>query len=365
MGGRQSGDYPRTLAEFYRRFPDDDACLLYLAETRWPHGFRCPVCGGQGADFLTARRLWQCRVRTCRRQTSAAAGTALHRSKLPLTTWFTAAYLVATLKPGISALQLKSQLGMTRLETAWLLLHKLRAAMVDPDRSPLSGVVEVDETWVGGKQKGLRGGRQRRGRKALTVMVAVERRAGSLGRLRLEVIHDTTGTTLYDFIKRNVRPGSTVVSDAWTGYTGIEPEVYSHESVSQAAQRRAGGDPSAVPGVDRVISNLKTWLRGTHHGVGADHLDAYLDEFVFRFNRRRTPMAGFATLLGIGTAVGPTTGDEIRSPLTAGSATRRRGRATGLTSARHPNPPADGLDADGPETTLDPTTKPDDKETQP
>jgi len=355
MGGRRSGDYPRTLAEFYRRFPDDDACLRYLVETRWPDGFRCPACGGTGAAFLAARRLWQCSDRACRRQTSATAGTALHRSKLPLTTWFTAAYLVATLKPGISALQLKNQLGMKRLETAWVLLHKLRAAMVDPDRSPLAGTVEVDETWVGGKQKGLRGGRARKGRKALAVMVAVERRATSLGRLRLEVIHDTSSTTLYDFIKRNVRPGSTVVSDAWQGYSGIEPEIYTHLSVNQSARKRVGGDPSGVPGVDRVISNLKTWLRGTHHGVGADHLDAYLEEFVFRFNRRYTPMAGFATLLGIGTSVGPTTGDEIRSPLASGSATRRRGRATGLTSVRHPNPPAaDLLDDEAPAATVEP-----------
>jgi len=339
MGARKVGDYPRNLADFYHRFPDDAACLRYLVETRWPDGFRCPGCGSDNARLIESRRVWQCR--SCRKQTSATAGTILHRTKLPLTTWFTAAYLMTSLKPGISALQLQAQLGLTRLPTAWALLHKLRAAMVNPDRSRLWGIVEVDETWIGGKQAGLKGGRQRKGRKALIVVVAVERREKALGRLRLEVITDTSGDTLYDFIKRTIEPGSTIVSDAWGGYNGIEPEIYTHLATSQAAQKRIGGDPSAVPGVDRVISNLKTWLRGTHHGVGADHLDAYLDEFVFRFNRRYHPMAGFATLLGLGTTQPPTTIEEIRSPLVEGTTKRRRGRATGLTSTRFPNPPLD------------------------
>jgi hypothetical protein len=270
---------------------------------------------------------------------------------LSLTTWFTAAYLMTSLEPGISALQLQGQLGLTRVATAWVLLHKLRAAMVNPDRTRLAGVVEVDETCIGGKQAGLKGGRQRKGRKALEVVVAVERREKSLGRLRMEIIPDDGSETLYDFIKRNVAPGSTIISDAWQGYTGIEPEFYTHLSISQSAQKRIGGDPSAVPGVDRVISNMKTWLRGTHHGVGADHLDAYLDEFVFRFNRRYFPMAGFATLLGLGASQPPTTIEQIRSPLVEGTTTRRRGRATGQTSTRFPNPPFDPPDSE-------PTAKP-------
>ena len=339
MGARRQGDYPKNLADFYRRFPDDAACFRYLVETRWPDGFRCPACGSDDARLMEARRTWQCRA--CRRQTSATAGTVLHRSKLPLTAWFTAAYLMTSLKPGISALQLQGQLGLTRFETAWFLLHKLRRAMVNPDRTQLSGTVEVDETWIGGKQAGLKGGRQRKGRKAIEVVVAVERREKSLGRLQLEIIRDDGSETLYDFIKRNVEPGSLIVSDAWQGYSGIEPEIYDHQSVSQAAQKRAGGSPSAVPGVDRVTSNLKTWLRGTHHGVGADHLDAYLDEFVFRFNRRYYPMAGFATLLGLGAVQPPTTGEDILSPRTPERTVRRRGRATGLTSVRFPNPPTD------------------------
>ncbi len=215
-----------------------------------------------------------------------------------------------------------------------MLLHKLRRAMVSPDRTMLAGTVEVDETWIGGKQAGLKGGRQRADRKALLVAIAVERKERALGRLRLEVIPNASGSVLEDFIMRNVETGSTVVSDGWRGYSGLPARDYTHLSLSQAALERAGGEGDAVPGVHRVISNLKTWLRGTHHGVGADHLDHYLNEFVFQFNRRFYPMAGFATLLGITTEIAPTTTDEIKSPLSPSGGSRRRGRATGLTTAR-------------------------------
>jgi len=332
MGGRKPGDYPRTLGAFYGRFHDEDACLHYLVEARWPDGFRCPKCNSDDCGWLSTRRIWVCRH--CRHHTSVTAGTVLHRTRLPLTTWFTAAYLVASLKPGISALQLQAQLGISRYETSWLLLHKLRRAMVDPDRSRLEGTVEVDEAWVGGKQVGLKGGRQRKDRKALLVAVAVERRDNSLGRLRLAVIPDDTFETLGGFIALNIEPGSTVVSDAWPVYTGLSAKDYTHLPLSQSAMKQAGLEADAVPGVHRVVSNLKTWLMGTHHGVGADHLDHYLNEFVFRFNRRYHPMAGFATLLGLGTSLAPTTADEIRAPLPSSAAKRRRGRSTGLTGTR-------------------------------
>jgi transposase-like protein len=334
VGGRAAGDYPRSLPEFFRRFPDDEACLRYLVETRWPDGFQCPACGATEATFLAARRLWQCRA--CRRQSSATAGTVLHRSHLPLTAWFTAAFLMAGHKPGVSALQLQHLLGLPSFHPAWTMLQKLRRAMVNPDRSPLSGEVEVDETWVGGKQAGLKGGRQRKDRKALLVVVAVERRSDALGRLRLEVIPDASQATLRDFITRNVAPGSTIVSDAWTGYGGLAALDYTHRPLNQSAAKRAGGEGDAVPGVHRVISNLKTWLRGTHHGVGADHLDAYLDEFVFRFNRRRRPFAGFATLLGLGSAHRPVPASAIVAPF--GRPTGARGRATGQSSRRWASP---------------------------
>lgn len=345
MGARNPGDYPRTLAEFYRRFPDDEACLRYLVETRWPDGFRCPRCGADRAYFLADRRRWECGA--CGRQTSATAGTVLHRSHLPLTAWFAAAFLMTSHTPGISALQLQRFLGLSGYKSAWTLLHKLRRAMVNPDRTKLTGEVEVNETWIGGRQAGLKGGRQRRDRKALLVAIAVERREKRLSpgkpvpkyrhylaRLRLEVVPDGGGATLGGFIARNVEPGATIISDAWPGYVGLAATGYTHLSFSEAAMRRAGEEPDAVPGAHRIASNLKTWLRGTHHGVGADHLDHYLNEFVFRHNRRFYPMAGFATLLGLGTILAPTPVERILSPLSPGTAQRRRGRSTGLTTAR-------------------------------
>ncbi len=345
MGARNPGDYPRTLAEFYRRFPDDEACLRYLVETRWPDGFRCPRCGAERAYVLAARRLWECG--DCGRQTSATAGTVLHRSHLPLTTWFAAAFLVSSHTPGISALQLQRFLGLSGYQSAWTLLHKLRRAMVNPDRSKLTGEVEVNETWVGGRQAGLKGGRQRRDRKALLVAIAVERRDKRLSpgkrvpkyrhylaRLRLEVVPDGSRATLGAFIARNVEPGATIISDAWPSYAGLAEAGYTHLSLSEAVMRRAGEEPDAVPGAHRMASNLKTWLRGTHHGVGADHLDHYLNEFVFRHNRRFYPMAGFATLLGLGTILAPTPVAQILAPLSPGTTTRRAGRSTGLTTAR-------------------------------
>ncbi len=344
MGARTIGDYPRSLAEFQRRFSTEEACVRYVVETRWPDGFRCVWCGSANARLLTTRRVWQCR--DCRRQTRLTAGTILERTHLALPTWFAAAYLMTSVKPGISALQLSHQLEIS-LKTAWLLLHKLRRAMVDPARGKLTGEVEVDETWIGGRQAGLKGGRQRRGRKALLVALAVERRYKApradgrphaqpiyLGRLRAEIVPDASQATLTAFLERNVEPGSTIISDAWQGYRGLSTSSFNHQAISQSAMQRAGFDPDAVPGVHRVIGNLKAWLLGTYHGVGADHLDHYLDEFIFRFNRRFYPMAGFATLLRLGSELPPTPLVEISSPLLAGATARRRGRSTGLTSAR-------------------------------
>ncbi len=337
MGARKRGDYPKTLAGFYHRFPDDAACFGYLVETRWPDGFRCPRCGSDDALLLSERRVFVCR--SCRRHTSATAGTTLHGSKVPLHAWFQAAWLMTSLKPGISALQLHHQLGL-RFATAWLLLHKLRRATVNPERTPLRGDIEMDETWIGGAQAGLKGGHQLAGRNALRVVVSVERRDDtSLGRLRMAVMIHDTAESFAAFLRANIAEGATIYSDAHTSYPGALKGRYSHQSLSQSAMKRATGwHTSAAPGVDRVISNLKTWLRGTHHGVGADHLDAYLDEFVFRFNRRHNQAAGFAALLGLTTEVPPSTAWDI-TPRSPDGEAKRRGRATGQTGLVHRNPP--------------------------
>ena len=322
-------DQPRSLLEFQRDFPDDAACVRYLANLRWPTGFVCPACGATRAYELVKRRRWQCT--RCRQQTSLTAGTVLHGTRLPLITWFWAMYLAATLNTGISARQLRKQLGLRRYETAWMLLQKIRRAMVNPQRERLTGDVEVDQTWVGGAQVGFDRGLPTTDRKALLVAIAVEHHGRSLGRLRMEVIRDASGTTLTDFVLRNVAPGSTLHSDTWAGYNRLLTSGYRHRPRSARARKSTDEDVNIVPGVHRVVSNLKTWLRGTHRGVGADHLERYLEEFVFRFNRRFYPMAAFDTLLGLTSKIEPTAYAELRGPRPPDGSPRRRGRATGIT----------------------------------
>jgi hypothetical protein len=326
-------DQPRSLLEFQRDFGDDAACLRYLASRRWPTGFICPGCGATRAYEVVDRRVWQCTA--CRLQTSLTAGTVLHGTRLPLMTWFWAMYLTATLTTGISAQQLRKQLGLRRYETAWMLLQKIRLAMVNPERERLSGEVEVDMTWIGGA-RGAPGGRPLAVRNALLVAIAVEHHDHSLGRLRMEVIGDASGATMTDFVLRNVVRGSTLHSDTWAGYGLLLAAGYRHQP--RLARRRGveeastGDVVSIVPGAHRVAANLKTWLHGTHRGVGAQHLERYLEEFVFRFNRRFYPLAAFDTLLGLTSRVEPTAYPELRGPKPGGGRPRRRGRAAGVTS---------------------------------
>jgi len=213
---------------------------------------------------------------------------------------------VTTHKPGLSALQLQGQLGIGRYETAWVMLHKLRRAMVRPDREPLHEAVEVDEAYIGGPEAGLRGGRQLE-EKAL-VVAAVEIRGRASGRVRLRVVGDASAESLCGFVKATVEPGALVLTDGWQGYAPLKTMGYRHRPRPQGTPERAA---TLFPRVHRVFGNLQTWLRGTHHGVGHKHLQAYLNEFAFRFNRRRTPMAAFQTLLGLGSLHGPTTYDQL------------------------------------------------------
>jgi len=207
--------------------------------------------------------------------------------------WFYAAYLVSTITPGISATQLQRQLGLSSYQTTYMMLQKLRAGMVREDRDKLGGVVQVDETYVGGKKPGLRG------RAALgkaIVAGAAEIRGKGIARIRLRVIPNASSPTLTKFVKDNVISRATIVTDDWTGYMGLPKAGYRHIV-----------DDSALVNIHRVFSNLKTWLRGTHHGVSRQHLQAYLNEYTFRFNRRGTPMAAFQTALGLGSQrLGPT-----------------------------------------------------------
>jgi transposase-like protein len=239
-----------------------------------------------------------------------------------MTVWFWAAYLMTTDKRGVSALLLQRQLALRRYETAWMMLHKFRRAMVSLTREPLRGEVEVDDTWVGGTQAGLRGSRQLKGRKAALVLVAVEKRDRSTGRARMAVIPDFKSSTLITFLKKNVEPGSIVYTDGLKSFTGLHEAGYKHIPRTQPLRvELRKGAKSVVPLADRAIGNLQQWLIGTYHGVSRDQLQVYLDEFVFRHNRRHLPMAAFQTLLGLGTGRKPTAYNQIRGAADLSSST--------------------------------------------
>jgi transposase-like protein len=225
---------------------------------------------------------------------------------------------MTTDKRGVSALLLQRQFGVS-YKTAWLLLHKLRRAMVAPEREKLRGVVEMDETWVGGLQTGLKGSRQLKGRKAALVIVAVERRGMATGRARMEVIPDFTQRTMTDFARRNIEPGTTIITDKMAGFDGLTGAGYDHAPKKQGNIRH--GAEHVVPLADRAMGNMKQWLLGTFHGVSREQLQVYLDEFVFRHNRRGNPQAAFQTLLGLGASHAPTplevvrgANDQVRMP---------------------------------------------------
>jgi hypothetical protein len=293
-------DFPKSLPEFERRFPDEAACAEWLLERRWEHGFACPGCGHDGYWRL-GRKVLTLQCRACRRETSVTAGTIMHRSHLPLRVWFTAAWLVATHKNGMSARQLGQQLGLGSYKSAWLLLQKLRAAMVAPDRSPLSGLVEVDETSLPFRAKDApaarKPGRSHDGK--LLIAGAVEIVGEGPGRIRLAAIDDYSAAALGGFVAATIADGSTVVSDGWSGYARLKDVKHDPKVIGDAPAH------AVLPWVHRVFANAKRWAMGVYHGLREEHLQRYLDEFVFRFNRRRTPQAAFARLLGLATVIGP------------------------------------------------------------
>ena len=293
-------DYPRTLREFESRFATEEACREYLASLRWPNGFVCPKCGS-GNAWWTARGLQMCSA--CGHQVSVTAGTIFQDTRTPLTLWFRAIWWVVSQKNGASALGMQRVLGLGSYRTAWTWLHKLRRAMVRPGREQLSGEVEVDETFVGGVDPG--GGRRHVGKKALVVLAA-EVRGRAIGRIRMRRVADSSADSLLPFVQDAVEPGSTVITDGLQSYRGLPKLGYSHDR-----RVRLGSGESAdalLPRVHRAASLLKRWLLGTHQGaVSREHLDYYLDEFTFRFNRRASRHRGklFYRLLEQAVAVDP------------------------------------------------------------
>ena len=248
-----------------------------------------------------ARKILTLQCQACRRETSVTAGTVMHRSHLPLKVWFTAAWLVATHRNGISARQLWLQLGLGSYKSAWLLLGKLRRAMVDPEREPLSGLVEVDESSLpfraGAAPAEPKPGRSHEGK--LLIAGAVEIKGKGPGRTRLAVIKDYSAAALGAFVAGNVAGGSTVVSDGWSGYAKLKDVKHDPRVIGETPAHLV------LPWTHRVFANAKRWAMGVYHGLRAEHLQTYLDEFVFRFNRRHTPQAAFARLLGLAVTIGP------------------------------------------------------------
>jgi transposase-like protein len=297
-------DYPKNALEFEQWFATEQACRDYLWQVRYPDGFVCPRCGGT-ESWSTERGLYRCR--DCDYQMSVTAGTIFQGTRKPLRLWFRAMWYVVNQKQGVSALGLQRVLGLGSYRTAWTWMHKLRVAMVRPGRDRLSGTVEVDETYIGGKRSGKEG----RGAEGKTLVVVAAQEDGKrMGRIRLCRVADASGESLGPAVQKAVEPGTTVRTDGWRGYGGLTELGYVHDVVRASAEV----GENLLPLANRVISLLKRWLLGTHQGaVRPSHLDYYLDEFTFRFNRRTSRSRGklFYRLLQQAVAVEPVLGREI------------------------------------------------------
>lgn len=276
-------NYPRTLIEFEKQFAVEEACRIYLEELRWPDGFCCPRCGSRHA-WRMKRGLLLCDK--CRSQISVTAGTIFESSRLPLKMWFRAIWHITSQKHGASALGIQRVLGLGSYQTAWAWMHKLRRAMVRPGRDLLSGIIEVDETYMGGDRPGKRG-RGAAGKSL--VLLAVQVKSAQIGRIRLIQVVDASGNSLERALCSTVTIGSEIRTDGWNGYNGLVAKGYKHRVLREAV---AVGD-GLLPACHRVASLLKRWLLGIHQGaVDHRHLPYYLDEFVFRFNRRTSSSRG-------------------------------------------------------------------------
>ena len=298
-------EYPKTALEFEEWFASEEACRKYLEHLRWPEGFRCPGCGGTQA-WAMGRRLLRCRG--CDLQTSVTARTLFQDTRKPLRLWFRALWYVTHQKQGVSALGLQRVLGLGSYHTAWTWLHKLRRAMVRPGRDRLTGTVEVDETYLGGEKPGKRG-RGAAG-KAL-VVVAAQEDGSRIGRIRLKRVPDASAASLGGAVQATVEPGSAVRTDGWKGYADLSARGYGHRVIREDAAVGA----NLLPLENRVVALLKRWLLGTHQGaVRSSHLDYYLDEFTFRFNRRTSRSRGmlFYRLVQQAAALDPVPARQIK-----------------------------------------------------
>lgn len=280
--------YPKDFQEFLAQFKSEDDCWKYIFEIRWPNGFICSKCNGNNY-WLTEQKLMHCS--NCEHQTSITKGTIFQGTRKPLLLWFHIIWWVVAQKTGASAYNLKDFMGFSSYETAWAWLHKLRRAMVRPERDKLVGEIEVDETYIGGKEIGK--GKQGRGAETKTlVVVATECKGKQIGRVRFKCISEASGDNLLQFIEDNIGPGSTIITDGWRGYSSLsQSEKYKHEiKVISGSGQQAH---ELLPHVHMVDSLVKRWINGTHQGnVSSKHLPYYLDEFAFRFNRKLSTYRG-------------------------------------------------------------------------
>lgn len=309
-------DYPRNWGEFLDWFASEEACLAYLEQLRWPNGFVCPSCGVAEEPYRSSRSRLMCR--SCGHQGSVTAGTIFDKTRTPLRVWLSGAWYVTNQKLGVSALGLKRVLGLGSYETAWTMLHRLRRAMVRPDRELLQGVVEVDETYLAISDrdapvpKGQRHRRKSHTHQVLVVIAVELHEPRGFGRIRLRRIDNDSAEQVIPFVQANIEHGSQVRTDGSAAYRELKALGYEHHRTVML-----GSDTPAhvsMAGVHRVASLIKRWILGTHHGsVQPAHLDAYLDEFVFRFNRRTSASRGllFYRLLQQAVLTDPVTYDDV------------------------------------------------------
>jgi transposase-like protein len=279
-------DYPGSYAELRAWFDEDWKCLDYLDWLRWPQGFVCPRCahvgGWRGSDGR-----WRCAG--CDRRVSATAGTIFDNTRTPLTIWFSVAWQMISSKIGVSAIHVQREMGLGSYQTAWAMVHRYRSVMVRPGRDRLTGDVEVDESYLGGPQSGV-AGRGALGKVLIAGAVQRDPKRG-FGRARLGVIPDASAVSLRAFLTDNVEPGARVITDGWTSYPAATRELYEHQATTVSASGLTAHE--VLPAVHTVFSLVKRWVMGTLQGsVSPEHLAAYLDEWVFRFNRRRSRSRG-------------------------------------------------------------------------
>ena len=275
---------PENQIEFEKMFTTEEQCLDYLKELRFREGYSCRKCQ-HNEYWLNNRGIMVCK--NCKKELSITSGTIFHRSKLPLVVIFRALWWMVAQKNGVSAVGIKRVLGLGSYRTAWVWLHKFRRLMVFPGRNKLSGQIEVDETLVGGKRSGKRG----RGAEGKSlVVIAVEIMEKGTGRVRMSLIPDASKKSLRKFINENIEIGSNLITDGWKGYTGISKSGYTHE-IEDKTKLLDGEE--ILPNVHRIASLLKRWLLGTHQNyIGEEYLSYYLDEYTFRYNRRKSNSRG-------------------------------------------------------------------------